>query len=396
MNPREFTSTLAGKLIKAGAGEAAYWAFSPNPLPPPIPASWQLTQQLSTADRAMSELAGLGRNLPNPHLFVMPFVRREAVLSSRIEGTRSGVADLYFYEAGQAPLPGMENMIPPSDADLHEVLNYVQALQFGLKRLDTLPVSLRLIREIHERLLTGVRGEYATPGAFRTRQNWIGGATINNAVYVPPPAEEMHLALGLFEKYLHQQDDQYPPLLRLAFLHYQFEAIHPFVDGNGRIGRLLLSLLLVSWKLLPVPLLYLSAYFEKHRQMYYDLLLAVSQTGNWHKWLLFFLRGVEEQSQDTIWRIQRLQALQNEWRRLLADQHASANTIWLLDYLFEKPIITIPQAQKILNVKTYHTARKSLETLLALNIIQPLNDERYDRRFYARDILQVIMENTQE
>jgi Fic family protein len=198
------------------------------------------------------------------------------VLSSRIEGTQANITDLYAYEASQLPLPGLEPA--PPESDVREVLNYVRALEYGLERLNTLPVSLRLIRELHERLMTGVRGEHAAPGEFRRTQNWIGpgNRTLNEAPFVPPPVPQMHECLDSLEKYLHS-DDVYPPLVRLALFHYQFEAIHPFLDGNGRIGRLLLSLLLIEWKLLPLPLLYLSVYFHRYRQEYYDLLITVSE-----------------------------------------------------------------------------------------------------------------------
>ncbi|MBC7239607.1 MAG: Fic family protein, partial [Chloroflexi bacterium] len=221
------------------------------PLPPVIAADWELMCALSEADRSLSNLAGLGRTMPNPHLLIGPFVRREAVLSSRIEGTEADIADLYAYEARQLPLPGVE--VSPPESDVQEVLNYVNALEYGLQRLNTLPMSLRLMRELHAKLLAGVRGEYATPGEFRHSQNWIGppGCSLNEAIFVPPPPAQMDEALDALEKYL-QSDDMYPPLIRLAFIHYQFEAIHPFLDGNGRIGRLLLSLLLVQWQLLPL------------------------------------------------------------------------------------------------------------------------------------------------
>jgi Fic family protein len=391
MNRDDFESSPSGSVIQGGRGNAAYWAFIPHPLPPALTADWDLSRQLSTADRSLSELAGLGRSLPNPNLFVAPFLRREAVLSSRIEGTRSSIDDLYFYEAGQMPLPGLENLAP-SEADLREVLNYVTALKYGLTRLDTLPVSLRLISEVHKLLMQGVRGAHATPGVFRTRQNWIGGQGINDAVYVPPPVDAMHTALGAFEKYLHQSDDIYPPLVRLAFIHYQFEAIHPFVDGNGRIGRLLLSLLLVSWNLLPLPLLYLSAYFERNRQAYYDLLLAVSQKGDWRDWVSYFLKGVQEQAQDTVWRIKKLQDLQMEWRNRLGASRASANDFRLLDYLSETPIVTISQVQKLLQVNSYNTAKRSVERLIDMNVLFLLEGAEYDRHFVARDILLTLAE----
>jgi Fic family protein len=388
MNYREFENSPAGKVIQVGQGNVAYWAFVPNPLPPNLAPEWELASLLSEADRAVSELAGLGRNLPNPDLFVSPFLRREAVLSSRIEGTQSDLTDLYLYEAGQVPLPGFESIMPP-EADLHEVRNYVLALEYGLARLKTLPVSQRLLCEIHERLLAGVRGEYATPGCFRTRQNWIGGRTINDAVYVPPPVDEMRNALDAFEKYLYV-DGPHPPLVRLAFLHYQFEALHPFVDGNGRIGRLLLALLLVNWQLLPQPLLYLSAYFERNRPDYYAHLLEVSQHGAWRDWVVFFLRGVKEQANDTIWRIKRLQDLQTLWRGKLDNVRANATTLRLLEWLFAAPVLSIPQAQKLLDV-TYHTARRSVEKLAELDILHQFGESDYDRRFIAKEILKTLV-----
>jgi Fic family protein len=387
MNRDDFIKSSAGKVVKVGHGDAAYWAFLPNPLPPVLNANWEITRLLSDADRSLSELSGLGRTLPNPALLIAPFLRREAVLSSRIEGTQSDIDDLYLYEANQLALPGMEGK-NPSEADVREVFNYVVALKFGLARLDVLPVSLRLIKETHKVLMKGVRGEQATPGKFRTRQNWIGGATINGAVYVPPPVDEMQTALDLFEKYLHSTD-AYPPLLRLALIHYQFESVHPFVDGNGRMGRLLLILLLVSWNLLPLPLLYLSAYFERNRQMYYDLLLNVSQKGAWDEWVAFFLRGVQEQSQDAILRIKKLQDLQTQWAQKLDASRASANVLRLADHLLETPILTIPQAQQYLKV-SYRAAKQTMDKLTALDIISLYGSETYDKKYIARGVFAAI------
>ncbi|NIV36316.1 MAG: Fic family protein, partial [Anaerolineae bacterium] len=223
MDPNRFSSSPSGRLIRVGRGETAYWAFVPDLLPPQLSVDWDLARSLSGADRALSELAGVGRTMPNPHLLIGPFVRREAVLSSRIEGTQADIADLYAYEVGQLPLPGLEPA--PPESDVREVLNYVRALEYGLKRLATLPVSLRLIRELHERLMADVRGEHATPGEFRSRQNWIGppNCTLNEASYVPPPVPEMRDALAAFERFLHDAGT-YPPLVRLALVHYQFEA----------------------------------------------------------------------------------------------------------------------------------------------------------------------------
>ena len=375
--------------MKAGHGEAAYWAFVPHPLPPPLPLDAGVVRILSEADRALGELAGLGRSLPNPYLFIRPFIRREAVLSSRIEGTRAGIADLYAYEGQQPRLSGLGT--PAPEADVREVSNYVRALEYGLERVETLPVSLRLVRELHERLLEGVGGAHATPGEFRTRQNWIGPpeSTLNTARFVPPPVPEMWASLDAFEKYLHR-GNEHPPLVRLAFIHYQFEAVHPFVDGNCRIGRLLLALLLINWGLLSLPLLYLSAYFERHRQGYYDLLMAVSERGAWSEWLAFFLRGVAEQSRDTIVRAKRLQDLREDWRQRLTQARASALLLQLADSLFEAPVLTIPQAQRILGVRHYNSAKLNVEKLVSAGALQPLDDATYGKTFIASEILSVI------
>lgn len=388
MDLERFRRSPAGRLVQVGQGGTAYWAFVPHPLPPRLEWTPGLVRTLSQADRALGELAGLGRALPNPHLLIGPFIRREAVLSSRIEGTEADLGHLYAYEAGQLALPGLGP--PPPESDLHEVLNYVRALEYGLQRLGTLPVSLRLIREVHARLLEGVRGETATPGEFRRSQNWIGapGCTLNEATFVPPPPEELMPALDAFERYLYAEDE-HPPLVRLAFLHYQFEAIHPFLDGNGRVGRLLIILLLVHWGLLPLPLLYLSAYFEQHREEYYRLLLEVSAAGAWQEWVGFFLNGVAEQAEDAIARMRRLQDLQLAWKQKLARPRASANLLRLADYLFESPVVTIPQVTTALRV-TYHTAQKLVEELVAESILQPLDQRPYGRTFAAPQILAVL------
>lgn len=390
MNVERFRISPSGQLLRIGASEAAYWAFMPNPLPPDLPFDAELVRILSDADRALGELAGQGRTLPNPQLLIRPFVRREAVLSSRIEGTQADIADLYAYEAGQLPLPGVKPA--PPESDVHEVYNYVRALEYGLERLSTLPVSLRLTRELHERLMEGVRGDKATPGEFRRSQNWIGrpGCSLNEAEYVPPPAPEMTEALDALEKYLHRENS-YPPLMRLAFIHYQFEAIHPFLDGNGRIGRLLISLLLVDWNLLPLPLLYLSAYFERRRQDYYDLLLGVSERGTWHEWVMFFLRGVAEQAVDANNRAKRLQDLQIEWRRQLIKARASASSLHLADSLFESPMLSISKAQQVLGV-TYHSAQRSVERLVRAGILRQRGETAYGKTFVADDILSAVGE----
>ncbi len=388
MNPERFKNSPSGRVVSVGRGETAYWAFVPNPLPPSLIFDSALIHSLSDADRALGELAGLGRALPNPHLLISPFIRREAVLSSRIEGTQADLTDLYAYEAGQLALPGLKPTVPESD--VREVLNYVHAMEYGLERVKTRPVSLRLLRELHERLMESVRGGRATPGEFRRSQNWIGrpGSSLNDAEFVPPPMDEIDAALDAFEKYLHAKDE-YPPLVRLALIHYQFEAIHSFLDGNGRIGRLLLTLLLVHWNLLPLPLSYLSAFFEKHRQDYYDLLMAVSARGAWREWVNFFLQGVADQARDAVARAKRLQDLEREWRQRLIQARTSALLLRLVDQLFQAPFLAIPQAQQLLKV-TYPSAQRNVEKLVSMGILEPVGEATYGKTFVASKILAII------
>lgn len=374
-----FTDHKNGRLIKTAL---EYWAFVPHRLPPHLDADWALVNDLSRADRALSELAGVARTLPNPHLLIGPFVRREAVLSSRIEGTQASLSDLLFFEASGA--------LDPKAPDALEVANYVKALEYGLTRLKKLPVSLRLIREVHDRLMKGVRGDHLTPGEFRRSQNWIGaaGCTLMDATYVPPPVEEMHQALNDLERYLHEPSTL-PSLIRLALIHYQFEAIHPFLDGNGRIGRLLITLLLCSEGILPEPLLYLSAYFEHHRDDYYRLLLAVSQEGRWAGWIAFFLRGVAEQSRDAIDRSKQLLDLWQQYRSNLQSARASALLLQLVDGLFSYPAITIGQAAKRLKV-THRSAQLNVEKLVRMKILEEATGRKRNRVFIAPSIIQVI------
>lgn len=377
-----FRNSPAGHVVRARGG---YWAFMPNPLPPPLTWAPELVATLSEADRALGELAGLGRSLPNPHLLIRPFVRREAVLSSRIEGTQASLSDLYAYEAVQLAL--FEG--PP---DVREVYNYVRALEYGLERLQDLPLSLRLIREIHARLMEGARGEHQTPGEFRRSQNWIGppGCTLNDAPFVPPPVPEMHEALDAFEKFLHTPSSL-PPLVRLGLIHYQFEAIHPFLDGNGRIGRLLITLLLCAWDLLPEPLLYLSAYFEAHRQRYYDLLLAVSQQGAWEEWLTFFLRGVAVQARDAVIRARRLQDLRERYREQFQTARAAARLLQVVDLLFAQPVLTIGRVAEALGV-SFPAARQYVSQLEQVGLLHEITGQARNRVYQADEVLRTIEE----
>lgn len=386
MNPDLFLNSPAGRVIKT---ETGFYAFLPNPLPPDIQLTPTLINVLSEADHALGELAGLGNMLLNPHLLILPFSRREAVLSSRIEGTQATLSDLYIYEAIQLPL-----FEPPADkgqADVREVYNYVRALNYGVQRLQSLPLSLRLLRELHGELMKDVRGKHQTPGEFRRSPNWIGpaGSNLNTAPYVPPPVLEMKAALDAFEKFLHAPP-ALPPLIRLGLIHYQFEAIHPFLDGNGRVGRLLIILLLVAWKLLPSPLLYLSVYFEANRQTYYDLLLKVSQQGAWQEWLIFFLQGVAEQARDAVQRARRLQSLHEQIRdRVQAEQARAAGLLQLVDLLFVRPVLTVRQVETDLAID-YQKANRYVKQLTQMGLLREATGQARNRIFVAEAVLHAI------
>lgn len=381
MNPHDFRDPSTGKSIRTPGG---YWAFIPAPLPPELTWPAGLVSLLGEAERALARLAAIGAAFPEPYALVRPFIRHEAVLSSRIEGTRASLSDVYAYEAEQ-----LSFLEPSSDA--HEVHNYVRALDYGLERLQTLPVSLRLIRELHERLMEGVRGGTLTPGEFRRSQNLIGrpGATLETATYVPPPVDEMHAALDLMEKFIHAPSDL-SLLVRIALIHYQFEAIHPFLDGNGQVGRLLIALLLCQWGLLPQPLLYLSAYFERNHLEYYDRLLAVSQRGEWGVWLRFFLTGMRDQALEAAGRVKALQDLRARHRDLLASQRDASRLGQVLVFLLGHPIVTVRQVQAGLGLGDYKTVQRYVEKLERIGILREVTGQRRNRLYRADEILEVI------
>lgn len=383
MRNEDFRAQRRALMVKNAHG---CWSFVPPDLPPRIEASWELMRILSEADRALSELAGVGRNLRNPHLLVSPFSRREAVLSSRIEGTVASAEDLVSFEA--------TGVVPPHASDVKEVANYVGALDLGIKRLGEIPLSLRLIQELHERLMRGVRGQERRPGEFRQIQNHIGapGSPIQDAIYVPPPPNLMASCLDALEKFLHAPSEL-PPLIRLALVHYQFEAIHPFTDGNGRVGRLLITLSLIEQGLMPQPLLYLSAFFERYRSEYYRLLLEVSQRGVWHDWINFFLRGIAIQSNDALNRAKRLLHLEQDYTARVQTAPSSARR--LLAQLFERPIISASQAQAQLGC-TFPTAQAAIGRLAKEGILEEVTGGDWGRLYVARGILSVGIEDEPE
>jgi Fic family protein len=379
MDISRYSEKSAGRIVQTPQG---YHAFVPNSLPPDLTYSKKLVGELSGADRALSLLEGVGRRIPNPLLLVNPYMRREAVLSSRIEGTQASMSDLFLFEA--------EPDQPPKLPDVREVHNYVRALTHGLKRLHQLPLSQRLTRELHRTLVQDVRGEHGSPGEFRNKQNWVGppGCTLDTAVFVPPPPVEMHRALGEWEKFLHIRDASLPPLLQCALMHYQFEAIHPFVDGNGRVGRLLIVLFLIERGLLTQPLLYLSAYFERNRDEYYYRLQAVDQRADWENWLIFFLKGIAQQSQDGVSTAELLLGLHLKYKDKLQKRRVTGPTLALLDQIFINPYISIPRATTKLGV-SYPTAQASVRRLVAEGILEEVT-RRYRNRIYcARELLRI-------
>ncbi len=380
MDPKSFLKQAPGSLKQI---EQGCYAFLPNLLPPDIKLDWELVSLISAASAALAELAGATSALPNPHLLIRPFIGREAVLSSRIEGTQASLSDVLLFQES-------ENSSPENNReDILEVLNYIHALDYGLKMLDELPLSIRFMRNLHGILMKGVRGENQAAGELRRIQNWIGapGCTKNNARYVPPPVPEMKQALNDLELYLNGKDNL-PALVRLAIIHYQFEAIHPFVDGNGRIGRLLITLILCKEQLLPQPLLYLSAYFESHRQQYYDLLLSVSQEGNWGGWLSFFLTGIIEQSKDSLLRSKKLVDLQHRYRTTLQSLRSSGLQLQLLDHLFGAPYVRVSTVANALSI-TVRAAQLNIDKLVEQGILTELTGGKRNRVFAAREILRI-------
>ncbi len=371
-------SNIQGKKVPQGS----YAAFVPAPLPPKLDWTPRLIRVLSDADRMIGKLAGEGGRLPNPHILMRPFLQREAVLSSKIEGTQATLGELLAAEAGVA--------VDRSPDDLREVGNYVVALEHGILRLKELPLCVRIIRELHEKLMTGVRGQQATPGRFRKIQNWIGktGSTLATASFVPPPPDEVETCLAAWEKFLHESE--LPPLVTIALAHYQFEAIHPFLDGNGRVGRLLISLFLIERQILPTPLLYLSAFFEAARRDYYDGLRGVSERGAWNEWLEYFLQGVARMSEDALSRAARINSNLIEWQKKVAGDSTNA-PLRVVELLAANPFITAKGAAEKLGV-AFTTAQRAIERLERLGIVKQSGDAKRDRVYCANALLEILEE----
>ncbi len=354
-----------------------YSAFIPADLPPspPIDLSLELQVLLSKADRSLGRLDGSILTLPNPDLFVFMYVRKEAVLSSQIEGTQSSLQDVLAAEA--------KILSPDQPKDVNEVVNYVDAMNYGIERLKELPVSVRLVREIHERLLKGVRGYHLTPGELRKTQNWIGpgGSTIRDAVYVPPPPHEVPAKLAQLEAFIHK-DTTLPLLVKIGMVHAQFESIHPFLDGNGRVGRLLITFLLCEQAVLTKPVLYLSHFFKKNRQEYYERLQAVRDTGAWESWLMFFLKGVEEVSVEATHTAREIIAMREVHRMEIVEKfgRAAGNGHRVLEYLYANPIVSVGDV-KARTGTTYPAANNLVGKLVEAGILREFTGQARNRKF---------------
>jgi cell filamentation protein, protein adenylyltransferase len=380
VNSKQFAADQRKNLRQSLEGNLAYF-------PPKVPRHFRpdedLIRILSSADRALGELSGVGKRLRNPHMLIQPYLRKEAVLSSKIEGTQSSLSELLLFEAGAQSSEDRQT-------DLREVANYVSALQLGIDRLPKLPISQRLIQDLHARLMKGVRGGDRTPGQFRTTQNWIGapGTPIEAADFVPPPpGAALAEALDDWERFIHEED-ALPPLVRCALMHYQFETIHPFSDGNGRIGRLLMPLFLLSQGHLSQPLLYLSAYFEAHRESYYDSLSEGRFTGNLIPWLTIFMQAVETQARDAATRADKLTSFEAEYRKRISKSRSSV-IYPLLDQIMTSVYARTGDVARRHGV-TYPTAQNAVAELVKVGVLEEVTGRSNYRIYAAAEILAVL------
>lgn len=365
-----------------------YKAFLPAQLPPdpPVKIEGELQNLLSNADMSMARLDGLGHILPNAGLFIAMYVKKEALLSSQIEGTQASLEDLFEFESGKQP----ENI-----NDVAEVVNYVKALNYGMDRLQEFPMSLRLIKEIHEVLMEGVRGGEKTPGEFKKTQNWIGppGCTLKDARFVPPPPHEAEAAMGALELYLHQPP-QLPTLVDCALIHYLFETIHPFLDGNGRLGRLLITFYLHWRGVMEKPLLYLSYYFRRYRQEYYDRLNMVRDNGDFEQWIAFFLKGVVVTADSAVDAAKQIMELQTRHRNLLWQKKMSSPlAVGILEKLFYTPYVSVNDIARDFSI-SYQAASTLISQLEKVGILKEITGRKRDKRYIYADYLQILEEGT--
>ena len=383
MESRRFPGR-SGRYIKQLQG---YKAFIPEPLPPKNPEfeiSDELQAWLSKADRSLGRLDGSIQTLPDPDLFVYMYVRKEAVLSSQIEGTQSSLSHLLKREA--------EVLDPDTPQDVNEVINYVGAMNLGLRLLDKLPVSTRLVKEIHQKLLENVRGQEQNPGHLRTSQNWIGpaGCQIRDATFVPPAPADMADALSDWEKFLHESDGL-PLLVKIGLAHAQFETIHPFLDGNGRVGRLLITLLLCEKQVLLKPVLYLSYYFKQNRQEYYDLLQRTRDAGDWESWIKFFVKGVDDISQQATQTAREIVELRERHRTLIVDSfgQVAGNGLKVLEYLFSQPIISVKRIMNLTGV-TFAAANQLMRRFEKAGVLVEITGQARNRRYQYNDYVNLF------
>jgi Fic family protein len=382
-------SPRAGKLVVQQTGADGFSAFVPRPLPPDPPLQYddEMKNLVEKANRALGRLDGATYMLPNPDLFLYMYVRKEAVLSSQIEGTQASLADLLEYEG--------EPDNDTSSDDVKEVSNYVAAMYYGLERLKELPLSLRLIKEIHARLLQGTRGSHKLPGQFRKNQNWIGGTVPSNARFVPPPAHEVLPCMGDLEKFLHDENNPTPALIKAGLAHSQFETIHPFLDGNGRVGRLLIAFILCHDQVIEKPLLYLSLYFKQFRDEYYERLTAIRRDGDWEGWIKFYLRGVLDISKQATAAARLIMDLQAKHRVLVNTLgKASSTGMRLLDMLYQQPLVSVPIVVRKLDVSS-PAARKAINNLERLGILKEISGKKRNRLFMYDSYMNIIREGTE-
>ena len=385
----ELKSTRTGYLVERATVGESFYSFMPHPLPPK---DFTLSQihfdLLEKANRALGKLDSLSQLLPNVSLFIYWYVRKEAVLSSQIEGTQSSLSDLLLYEEKEVPSVPIE--------DVEEVSQYVAAVQYGLKRLnDGFPMSLRLIKEIHEVLLSTGRGSTKSPGEFRRSQNWIGGTRPGNARFVPPPPENILDLLRDLEKFLHDIPERTPTLIKAALSHVQFETIHPFLDGNGRLGRLLIILILCAENAIAAPTLYLSLYFKRHREIYYELLQTVRTEGKWEEWLEFFLEGVQVTAEEAVASASKILSVFTEDRRKIEGLGRTASSaLRIHELLQKKPIISVPMASKELNLSA-PTVRNSIDKLKEIGLVKEITGKKRDRLFSYQSYLDILQAETE-
>jgi Fic family protein len=383
MDSKAPINSRLGRYIKTRYRDEDVDAFVPPPLPPDPPIEiLPLLDKLSAADRALGRLDGVSLLLPDKELFLYMYVRKEAVLSSQIEGTQSTLDELLKFETdAKAGKPG---------DDIQEVSNYVNATMYGLKRMESFPISLRYLRELHERLLKSGRGSEKNPGEFRTTQNWIGGTRPGNASFVPPPPSELMGCLDNFEKFLHDRSTNLPPLIRAGLLHVQFETIHPFSDGNGRVGRLLITLDLCDKKVLHQPLLYLSLYFKQHRSDYYRLLQEVRDRGAWEPWLEFFLDGITYTANEAFESAQKISnLLEHDRTKVSASSHSPGSALQVFELLRRTPFVTVQSATERTKLSA-PTTNSAIEQLRKLGILREITGKRRDRVYAYDDYLDIL------